>query len=317
MSFSNRLITNKHVFICLNYNTNSEINYICDNFMGIVISSIIELETFYLGSNLTNLTYYLAGDIDIVLKYDIIKYNNGTVLIIDELYYGTTIDYPVISIGEVPININNVGVYIREFNPNIPYFNNITNEHHFQNLTGVYITPIKNDEYHLLRCSSDFNSLTNNIKPTDKHLLEFMNLIASHHYELPVDFNNILTNIYQNQCIIDSDKTKNMSDNGIIAFCTFYENFIDREFPYLKSEGIRRNNKDHFDFQYNNESILTRLRFRLINHTLDLVKQFDLVLYPNSVFMMSSDMNRLYTHEIIPSSLSVEKLPVRMEYVII
>ena len=31
---------------------------------------------------------------------------------------------------------------------------------------------------------------------------------------------------------------------------------------------------------------------------------------------MSLDSNRLYTHEIIPSSLPIEKLPIRMGYVI-
>ena len=33
----------------------------------------------------------------------------------------------------------------------------------------------------------------------------------------------------------------------------------------------------------------------------DLTKDFDITLYPNSVFLMSLETNRLYTHEIIPS----------------
>lgn len=43
---------------------------------------------------------------------------------------------------------------------------------------------------------------------------------------------------------------------------------------------------------------------------------FDITLYPNSVFVMSLDMNRLYTHEIIPSILPIDRIPTRMGYVI-
>jgi hypothetical protein len=39
-------------------------------------------------------------------------------------------------------------------------------------------------------------------------------------------------------------------------------------------------------------------------------------LYPNSVFIISLMMNRLYTHEIVPSSKPVDKIPIRMGYVI-
>ncbi len=39
-------------------------------------------------------------------------------------------------------------------------------------------------------------------------------------------------------------------------------------------------------------------------------------LYPGSVFIMSLAMNREYTHEIVPSILPIEHLPVRMGYVI-
>ncbi|MCA9720503.1 MAG: hypothetical protein KC468_37925, partial [Myxococcales bacterium] len=45
-------------------------------------------------------------------------------------------------------------------------------------------------------------------------------------------------------------------------------------------------------------------------------RQFDVTLYPNSVFFMPLSTNRLYTHEIRPAGLDVERLPTRMGYVV-
>lgn len=47
-----------------------------------------------------------------------------------------------------------------------------------------------------------------------------------------------------------------------------------------------------------------------------LVKEFSVTLYPNSVFFIPLSTNRLYTHEIKPSVLPIDKIPVRMGYVI-
>ena len=60
------------------------------------------------------------------------------------------------------------------------------------------------------------------------------------------------------------------------------------------------------------------MRFKLKDMVTDetLKKQFDITLYPNSVFIISLLTNRLYTHEIIPSGLPINKLPTRMGYVI-
>ena len=51
-------------------------------------------------------------------------------------------------------------------------------------------------------------------------------------------------------------------------------------------------------------------------HDETLVKNFDVVLYPNSVYLMSLSANRLYTHAIVPSGLPIDKIPTRMGYVI-
>lgn len=119
-----------------------------------------------------------------------------------------------------------------------------------------------------------------------------------------------------------SDKTKDMPRNALMAFCTFYDNLLPKD---REEEGRGR---DEFDYCIKNNSVLTRLRFKLkdciancdtIAHEIMwpmMKKQFDVILYPNSVFVMSLSTNRLYTHEIVPSVLPIDVLPTRMGYVI-
>ncbi len=74
---------------------------------------------------------------------------------------------------------------------------------------------------------------------------------------------------------------------------------------------------DVFDLQHRGISVLTRLRFRLkrdIADTCTRPREFDVVLYPNSVFLMPLSTNRLYTHEVVPSVFPPEVLPVRLAY---
>jgi hypothetical protein len=63
---------------------------------------------------------------------------------------------------------------------------------------------------------------------------------------------------------------------------------------------------------------LTTLRFKLKKTVIEpsMKPNFDVVLHPNSVFIIPLLTNRLYTHEIIPSLLPVNKIPVRMGYVV-
>ena len=119
-----------------------------------------------------------------------------------------------------------------------------------------------------------------------------------------------------------SDKTKDMPRNAIMAFCTFYNSYNKESgkniFVDDRLRDIRRTNEDLFDCCYRNTSALTKLHFRLKDTVTDknLEKEFSITLYPNSVFMMSLSTNRLYTHEIKPSLLPVDKIPTRMGYVV-
>jgi hypothetical protein len=246
----------------------------------------------------------------------------------------TSMHYNLIDIGKIPINIHNVGVYFKNlFNLNTDYFNLITSEHKFQTLTesnkasnafrtGIYLTKVDeinngdgNGEikFNLLRCSTNLNGPTDNFRDTDNEIINKVNKMAEYFFKEKTDLNHVLAQVYENKIIINSnnktvekkakikdhsDKTKDMPRNGLIAFCTFY-----KKNP--------NNNKIE-------ETALTRLRFRLKSMVTDknLKNVFDVVLHPNSVFIISLHMNRLYTHEIIPSTLPINKIPVRLGYVI-
>ena len=90
--------------------------------------------------------------------------------------YETTDKYQLISLGEMPINVFNVGIFFRKFfDDSKDYYDLIVKEHQFQNLTmdtkpgtayrtGIYLTKVEEvgDEikFKLLRCST-------NLGPTD------------------------------------------------------------------------------------------------------------------------------------------------------
>lgn len=100
-----------------------------------------------------------------------------------------------------------------------------------------------------------------------------------------------------------------MPPNGLIAFCTFYINDIEIK---TKASKIVL-----FDRVYKQGSALTKLRFQLKNCVDgDYEKDFSVILYPNSAFLIPLSTNRLYTHSIVPPTLPVDKIPTRLGYVI-
>jgi hypothetical protein len=114
-----------------------------------------------------------------------------------------------------------------------------------------------------------------------------------------------------------SDKTKDMPRDGLIAFCTFYESYYNNKFNNSELRGVNLSTNDKFDYCYRGTSCLTKLHFRL-KHMVEgnFVKEFSVTLYPNSLFIIPLSTNRIYTHEIRPSTLPIDKLPTRMGYVI-
>jgi hypothetical protein len=272
----------------------------------------------------------------------------------------TNSNIEIIGLGMVPINIYGLGVYFRNFFDSIDksgintnYFNSIEKEHVFQDLTetnkqsnafrkGIYITDVKhmddtNLEFYLMRSSTNFNGPTDNFRITDKKIISKVNDEIEKFFETKINLNHVQAQIYYNyangsdgfsntnlerkaKIKTHSDKTEDMDEKGLIAFCSFYQNFVDNNFTNGKEKSISKSNVDLFDYTYGkNSTILTRLRFKLkkdVQANLNLVKSFDLVLYPNSLFVIGLETNRLYTHEIVPSNLFVDKIPTRLGYVI-
>jgi hypothetical protein len=321
----NVLITNKHIFLCLANEDSSELEFIKNNFCGIICSNI---ESFNELDHNDRLVYF-CGNVSNVSNKKITHVISN----FSENYENNSDKYLVINIGEVPINIHNVGVYFRNFFGSENYFESISNEHKFQQLTesnkestafrtGLYITKTEQDEndikFKLLRCSSNFTGPTENVRTSDNEILTKVNNIAEYFFQEKAPLNHVLAQIYNNLKINTtekkakiaehSDKTKDMPKNGLMAFCTFY-----KKDSFLQVNEIK---KHGFDICYNNSTVLTSLRLRLKNPNPHLVQKFDIILYPNSVFLMSLHTNRLYTHAIVPSSLPIDKIPVRMGYVI-
>ena len=369
----NTLLTNKHILLCLDedmkYNESvenfryieqhnvKELENIKKHFCGIVYTDI---ESFTKHIYQPDTIIYMCGYIDkIINEYykNVLKENNVKILVVAEFAFNCEIygneQYDVINMGEVPLNINNVGVYFRNlFSSN--YFTSISEEHKFQELTesnkpsnafrkGIYLSKVENVKsvnldnefkFNLLRCYSNLDGPTDNFRKTDNLIINQVNGVSKSFFSEEAELNHVLAQIYENKTIITdtktverkskikehSDKTKDMPRNGLMAFCTFYKEYSYQQFDFAPkvNVNINKSKTDNFDYCYNDTSILTRLRFRLKKTVADrsLIEKFDITLYPNSVFIMSLSANRLYTHEIIPSILSLDKIPTRMGYVI-
>ncbi|EDP97763.1 hypothetical protein U8527_05415 [Kordia algicida OT-1] len=253
-------------------------------------------------------------------------------------------DALVVSLGEVPVIIHEVGVYFRKlFHEHDDYFHQIRSQHEFQQLTesnkqsnalrtGIYLSDVSKEttnkgneqlHFHLLRCSSNLSGPTDNFRKTDRSIISTLNAAAKTVFEEETSLNHVLAQIYENRKDTDerakerkakikahSDKTKDMAKNGLIAFCTFYDN--------TQLEHLKPSKTDRYDWCHGKTSGLTRLHFKLKKSVIDdrLEKEFSVTLYPNSAFIIPLSTNRLYTHEIRPSLLNIARIPTRMGYVV-
>lgn len=259
--------------------------------------------------------------------------------IIEEASYHLSDDdqYFTCNQGGVPYDIHNgLGVFFREvFDFREDNFEQLTAAHQYQQLTesdkegvsyrkGIYLSRVTGSphglHFSLLRCSTNLDGPTESFQAADSDVVIVVNGMASFYFDSPAPLNHVLAQTYHNSVVEGSskkakikrhsDKTEDMPSNALIAFCTFYSKDI---LTLTKPSA-----DDPFDRVYNKTSALTRLRFRLKDCVEDesLPKDFTLTLYPGSVFMMPIRTNRLYTHEIVPSILPVDRLPTRLGYVI-
>lgn len=312
----NRISKDKNILIVLGKNTNEnpELNYLIEKFCGIVVTDFSEIKT-----SLEEKMIYVCGNLELLNN------NNHTLHVIKELsvsyqnYKGNNLQFT--TFGEVPLLISNAGVYYQNMFGDSDYFNAIKSEHSFQELTesnkeskalrkGIYLTEIvkeKKDDsellhFRLLRCSSNFTGPTDNFRKTDQIIVNTLNNAIKYTFEQETKVNHVLAQIYENKIKSDnnakevkskikahSDKTKDMSKEGIIAFCTFYDK---SNFNHLT-----QSKEDRYDWFYKKGSGLTKLHFKLKNTVTDpvLEKEFSVTLYPNSAFLIPLSTNRLYT----------------------
>lgn len=306
--------------------------------------SVITPEDLASGSpDLAQKTVYLCGDVSGINGR--LLHAAARVFVVRELSHGHhgDVDGPwtLVVLGRVPLRVHGVGVYYRRFfDLGADRFGQIRAEHEFQSLTestkpgtahrsGIYLTPVtrNGDELHfrLLRCSTNLSGPTEGFRPTDKHIVDALNLEAAAVFRNQAPLNHVLAQIYRNtpaaagrkqskaKISAHADKTKDMPVNGIMAFCTFYDR-LDRLQPLAE---------DPFDYGYGAKGVsgLTRLHFRLKEPAGEhdgaaFPPQFTLTLHPGSVFFMPLSTNRLYTHEIRPSTLDPGLLPTRLGYVV-
>ncbi|RBL93314.1 hypothetical protein [Chitinophaga flava] len=332
----NKISKDKNVLVVLQEEgaANSEMQDLIDKFCGKVVNSFSEIQ-----ANPSDTRIYVCGDISSI------KDEFGPLYIIKELSsnYENKNNTHIITLGEVPIIISNAGVYFRKLFTDNDYFDKIKSEHEFQELTesnkpskafrkGIYLTKVTKAEnedgsevlhYRLLRCSSNLTGPTDNFRATDHKIIDSLNEAVKYVFEYKTDLNHVLAQIYENRMRTEgtdkevksrikahSDKTKDMPQDGLIVFCTFYDNV---DIKHLKPSAT-----DRYDRCYKEVSGLTKLHFKLKSTVNDdsLEKEFSVTLYPNSVFMIPLSTNRLYTHEIRPSMLNADSIPTRLGYVV-
>jgi hypothetical protein len=306
------------------------------------LGSTITPEQLASGStDLARKTVYLCGDVSEISGRRLRA--AARVFVIRDLSrgYHEDVDQPwtLVGLGRVPLRVHGAGVYYRRFfDLGDDHFGRIRAEHAFQSLTestkpgtahrsGIYLTPVtrNGDELHfrLLRCSTNLSGPTEGFRPTDTDIVDNLNREAAAVFRNQAPLNHVLAQIYHNtpataerkqskaRISAHADKTKDMPVNGIMAFCTFYDGL----------DKLRPMAEDPFDYGVKRTSGLTALRFRLKEPTeerdgADLPSQFTLTLHPGSVFLMPLSTNRLYTHEIRPSTLDAASLPTRLGYVV-
>jgi len=339
LNSENSISKNKNYLIDLSTShTDTETyNHLIHHFCGTIVKSESELP-----ETPKHIRVYAIGDLEQL------KNKALTLLVIKELSVNyETADNPnihCVGLGKVPLNIHNAGVYYRRFfEDDDDYFSQIESEHEFQQLTesnkqstalrkGIYLTKIVKTEtlekaeclhFRLLRCSSNLTGPTDNFRKTDEYIVDSINDALQFDFEKETKLNHVLAQIYYNQKSDEnnpkdvkakinahSDKTKDMANEGLIVFCTFYDK--------TTAKHLSPSKLDKFDLCYKKSSGLTRLLFKLKKTVKDtsLEKEFSVTLYPNSVFLIPLSTNRLYTHEIRPSVLNIDRIPIRMGYVL-
>lgn len=277
---------------------------------------------------------YLCGDI-----VELSKYLGDNTFVISELSYNLPTNHQIkqIFVNQIPLNIHGLALYVGNFYDDNDYFHQITNRHTFGDLTesnksgtsyrkGLYLSNVEKNtdktiNWNLLRCSTNFSGPTESLTEIDIKIIEKTNQLVYQYFDNPAKLNHVLAQRYDNHQTDNlgekrakikkhSDKTKDMPENATIAFATFYSSDLE----YLG----RKSNTNELDRVYKNSSVLTNIRFDLKKSVKNsgLIPTWSLPLYPNSILIIPLSTNQLYTHQIVPPTLPVNKIPTRLGYVI-
>jgi hypothetical protein len=275
---------------------------------------------------------FYAGNAETALPLVLAHVPRDNVLVVVELCTNIPPDWTAFAtLGQLPKIIRNIGVYYpRFFATERDFFGEFNAHHVARTLTesnkvssvsyrkGVYITRVLPTEdsaetrFHLLRCSTNFSSPTENCRPVDDDIIVAVNTLARANYDNGAELNHVLAQVYTNSVVggkdkkaripDHSDKTKDMPRNALMAFVTFYH--FDPEIKYTRTVD---------DVLYLGTSVLTSLVWKEKGGA---GRRVIVPLQPGSVLFVNMDTNRLWTHEIRPSILPVDKIPTRLGYVV-
>jgi len=241
------LLTKRHLLVCvedefqnlipdeteyLTPKNRKELDFVKKNFCGVVVSNLNDLKKA-MDATSEQALIYVAGDVGQVHKriQSLKSSKNRQIFVVKELSYnqeekdgGQMIP---IDIGEIPINVHNVGVYFRKlFNAeNKDYFDELTHQHEFQKLresnkptpafrTGIYLTPVTLDEkkeevkFHLLRCSTNLCGPSENFRTTDLAVVDKVNQVTAHCFDQTTPLNHVLAQVYHNHKGVHKGKEK-------------------------------------------------------------------------------------------------------------
>lgn len=309
-----------------------EIEYVKRNFCG---QAYLSPETFSRGIFSPDIPIYMTGDIR--KNYSVIPDPVGLVIyVVRELSYGYDSSFRLIDIGRVPINIFNIGVYFRNFfDQKKNYFDLISKEHEFQTLMesskeinhvkkGVHITKVEELnpgelKFRIIRNTTNLIGPTENLRKVDNEIIDSLNNMGKIFFERQFELNHSYAQLIDNEHEqkakreFQSDPTKDIPRNGVFAICTFY-----KDDPKFKNLLKSRADPYFYNYNHNKTTAFAKIRFKLkpMVEEISFMQEFDVVLYPNSVMAFSLDTNRIYTYEIIPSSLPPEQVPTRISYLV-
>ncbi|KAJ3009708.1 hypothetical protein HKX48_007782 [Thoreauomyces humboldtii] len=327
-----------------------ELSFLKDNFLGLV--SCVERDAHLSHVLVPTSRVFLCGNVKGFLQKDDLSLS--TVKYIKELsrnYDDAAMEE--VPLGQVPINIHDVGVYFRRYldaralgGLEEGFFAKVLSTHQFQSLSegnksgtsfrkGIYLSNVEQagdaKVFHLLRCSTNLDGPTEGFSDVDRHIVTSANEACRSAFpNAPrARLNHVLAQVYENGAV---NRAKGAAPHKDRKARIAAHSDKTKDMPsdgviafctfyaseQLATRGTPAEN-DLFDHVYRSTSVLTQLRFRLKDCVLDksgLLEDFTVKLYDNSIFVIPLSTNRLYTHETVPSTLPSDRIPTRIGYVI-